>query len=85
MTNPFVHVPEDKALPLTELNRRTQDIAAARRADLDVKHEQVQKAVAVAFERKVLKPVVPKASPMSNQLKATADAAAKVAAADKKA
>lgn len=73
--NPFIYIPEEKRPTLLELNRRTRDLNSERRAELDVAHDQVAKAVATAFGKKGAKPVSPKGSPASTELKAQAAAA----------
>jgi tetrahydromethanopterin S-methyltransferase subunit G len=75
----FTYVDESKRPKLTDLNRRARGLAHERRADLDQKHDVVAKAVAQAFGRKAGadKPVVPKGSSMSSELKAKAAAATK--------
>jgi hypothetical protein len=75
----------DKVIPLTTLNKKSRKLTSERRADLDEKHEVVAKAVKIAFGRgKEMKPVVPKASPRANELRAEAAAAAKVRATENK-
>lgn len=73
--NPFVYT--DTTIPLTELNRKTRQLQAERRADLDEKHDVVQKAVRAAFGKtRDTKPVVPKGSSKASELKAEAAKAA---------
>jgi hypothetical protein len=73
--NPFVYT--DKTIPLTVLNAKARQLNSERRAEMDVAHDQVQKAVKAAFGKsKELKPVVPQASGHAKQLKAEAAKAA---------
>lgn len=77
--DPFKYVPEDERPSLVDLNLRARGLALERRQDLDQKHEVVARAVRVAFGRgpKEVKPVAPKGSSMSTELKANAATAAK--------
>lgn len=75
-TNPFVHVAPDKAPTLLELNNKGRMIAEEARAEMDVKHEEVSKAVAKAFGReKKMKLGIPEGSPQAAQLQKDADTA----------
>lgn len=79
----FAWVDEKKRPALTDLNRRTREVNAERKAFLDSAHGDVVKAVDVAFGKgKEPKPVAPKGSPRSAELKREA---AKAKAAEKSA